>query len=64
MKINPSCRAVTRLLLQSQDRPLGGLERASVQVHWLICVRCRQFRHQQKLMRLALDRWKLDLDKP
>ena len=58
MKIKPNCREVTRLLLQSQDRPLRPLERASLQVHWLICARCRQFRHQQHLMRLALDRWK------
>ena len=58
MKIRRTCLEVTRLLLQSQDRPLHPLETASLQLHWLACRRCRDFRSQQRLMRAALDRWK------
>ena len=58
MKIRRTCQEVTRLVLQSQDRRLRPLEKASLQLHWLACRRCRDFRSQQRLMRAALDRWK------
>lgn len=58
MKIHHTCQEVTRLVLQSQDRPLRPLEKASLQLHWLACQRCRDFRSQQRLMRAALARWK------
>jgi len=58
MKIRRTCREVTQLVLQSQDRPLGALEQASLRLHWLACGGCRRFRDQQRLMRMALDRWK------
>ena len=58
MKIRRTCQEVTRLVLQSQDRPLRPLEKAALQLHWLACRRCRDFRAQQRLMRAALDRWK------
>ena len=58
MKIRRTCQEVTRLVLQSQDRPLRPLEKASLQLHWRACRRCRDFRSQQRLMRAALDRWK------
>ena len=62
MKIRRSCRDVTRLVLESQDRPLGGLEQLSLRLHWLACYGCRRFRNQQQLLRQALDRWKRDGD--
>ena len=62
MKIRRSCREVTALVLQSQDRPLGALENASLRLHWLACDGCRRFRQQQQLMRQALDRWKREQD--
>lgn len=58
MKSRRTCQEVTRLLLQSQDRPLRPLEQASLHLHWLACRRCRDYRLQQQLMRAALDRWK------
>ena len=58
MKIVRTCQEVTRLVLESQDRPLRALEKASLQLHWLACRRCRDFRVQHQLMRAALDRWK------
>ncbi len=58
MKIRRTCLEVTRLVFESQDRALGPLEQVSLRLHWLACGGCRRFRQQQKLMRLALDRWK------
>lgn len=57
-----TCKDVTRLVLESQDRPLGPVERVALQLHWLACGGCRRFRNQQRLMRTALDRWKLYRD--
>lgn len=58
MKIRRTCRDVTRLVLEAQDRPLDPLESVSLRLHWLACGGCRRFRDQQRLMRRALDRWK------
>ena len=62
MKLRRSCKEVTRLVLESQDRPLKTLEAVSLRLHWLACSSCSRFRDQQRLMRLALDRWKLYRD--
>lgn len=35
MKVRRTCRSVNRLVLESQDRPLGLLEAASLGLHWL-----------------------------
>ena len=58
MKILQTCRDVTRLVLESQDRPLRLLETVSLRLHWMVCDGCRRFRSQQQLMRVALDRWR------
>ena len=58
MPLMRTCQDVTRLVLQSQDRPLRTLESLSLQLHWLVCNSCRHFKGQQRLMRTALDRWK------
>jgi len=58
MKLRRTCRDVTRLVLESQDRPLRPLESVSLRLHWMICDGCRRFRSQQQLMRVALDRWR------
>ena len=57
MKLRYTCREATRLLLQSQDRPLRPLQQGALQLHWLACQRCRHFKQQHGLMRKALDRW-------
>ena len=62
MPLMRSCKDVTRLVLQSQDRPLRPMETLSLQLHWLACKGCRRFKDQQRLMRVALDRWKLYRD--
>jgi len=62
MKIRRTCRDVTRLVLESQDRPLSGLESLSLRLHWLACSGCRRFRLQQQFMRQAMGRWRDDRD--
>jgi hypothetical protein len=62
LKLRRTCRDVTRLVLESQDRPLVGLESLSLRLHWLACGGCRRFRDQQRFMRQALDRWRRDRD--
>ena len=57
MKLRHTCQEVTRLLLQSHERPLRPLQRATLQLHWLACQRCRHFKQQHTLMRQALGRW-------
>ena len=58
MTLMRSCKDVAHLVLESQDRPLRTMEAVSLRLHWLICSGCRHFRDQQRLMRVALDRWK------
>ena len=53
-----SCREVTRVVLQSTDRPLTVRERLSVRYHMLICKACPNFAKQVKFMQKAMGRWK------
>ena len=62
MKIRRSCKDVTGLVLESHDRPLSTLEALSLRLHWLACSSCSRFKDQQRLIRVALDRWKLYRD--
>jgi hypothetical protein len=62
MPLMRTCKDVTRLVLEGQDRPLRPLESVSLRLHWMICDNCRAFRRQQQVMRAALDRWKIDRD--
>jgi len=58
MKIRRTCRDVTRLVFESQDRPLKPLETLSLRLHWLACSSCLRFRRQQQLMQQAMGRWR------
>jgi hypothetical protein len=62
MPLMRTCKDVTRLVLQSQDRRLRPMEAVSLRLHWLACRSCHRFKDQQRLMRVALDRWKLYRD--
>jgi hypothetical protein len=53
-----SCREVTRLVLESEDRELALAERLALQIHWRICDGCSKFRDQTRLMRDAMARWR------
>ena len=61
-KIRRTCRDVTRLVLERQDRPLAVMEAVSMRLHWWACPSCRRFLSQQQLMQQALQRWRQDQD--
>ena len=58
MKIRRNCREVTRLVFESEERPLTVLEKVSLRMHWQVCAACSRFREQAKTMRMALGKWR------
>ena len=58
LPLRRTCREVTRLVLASDDRPLGLADRLALRLHWLACSNCSRFRAQAKTMRQAIDRWR------
>lgn len=58
MKIRLSCRDVTRLVLEGEDRSLSWPERVRIRLHLFICAACPRFVGQVRLMRSAMGRWK------
>lgn len=62
MKWTRSCRDVTRLVLEGEDRQLNLGERLAVRVHMLACAACPRFERQVRLMREATRRWRRDAD--
>ena len=53
-----TCRDVTRLVLEGEDRALTLRERVAVQVHMWICAACPDFRRQVRFMRGAMGQWR------
>ena len=53
-----SCKEVTRLLSQAQDRPLAIGERVKLRLHLLVCTACTRFERQLAFMRTALSRYR------
>jgi hypothetical protein len=51
-----TCREVSRLLSESQERPLGMLERSRLEAHLQLCKGCENFRQQLGFLRRALRR--------
>lgn len=45
-----SCKKVSRLVSESQERPLSWHERLAMYFHLCICHSCREFRKQIKFM--------------
>jgi hypothetical protein len=58
MPLMRTCRDVTRLVLQGEDRRLSWPERLTVRLHMLICKACPGFERQVLLMRRAMGRWR------
>jgi len=52
------CRAVTRLVLERENRPLTLVERITVRFHLGICIMCTRFSGQVRLMNRAMAQWK------
>jgi hypothetical protein len=51
-----SCKEVTELVSQSQDRELTVSERVALNLHLTLCKGCRNFEAQLSLMRRAFQR--------
>ncbi|MEO7727027.1 MAG: zf-HC2 domain-containing protein [Burkholderiales bacterium] len=49
-----TCKEISMLLSQAQERPLGRAERWSVRLHLLLCAGCSNFRAQLELLRAAV----------
>ena len=58
MKFKLTCREVTRIVLEGEERPLAFGERLRLRFHMLICEACPRFVQQVKFMRSAIGRWK------
>lgn len=58
MLLRRTCREVTRLVLEGQDRRLGWRDRAAIRLHLVVCKACPRFVRQVELMGGALDRWR------
>jgi len=53
-----SCKDVSRLLSQAEERPIAGWQRVRVQWHLAVCSMCRSFERQLALMREAMRRYR------
>lgn len=58
MRLTRTCRDVTRLVLQREDRALSLRERLSIRLHMWICAACPRFERQVRLMRVTCRRWR------
>lgn len=52
-----SCKEVTHLLSQAQDRQLGFGERLSLELHLAMCRGCTNFKRQMNFLRAACRRY-------
>jgi len=53
-----TCRDVTRLLSQGEDRALSFGERLELRVHLLVCRACSRFGRQMRLLRRAMRKYR------
>lgn len=56
------CRKASELLSQAQDRDLSGTERLALYLHLGMCRHCRNFSRQMKILRLATQAWRKELE--
>jgi len=54
----PDCKHSSELLSQAQDRSLSLPEKFRLELHLLICKRCRNFNQQLEFMRTALRQYR------
>ena len=53
-----SCRQVSILLSQAQERSLGWRERLALEFHLMLCDGCINFRRQLEFIRAAVKRYR------
>jgi len=54
MKLMMSCKEVSKLISQGQDRKLGFGERVALRMHLAICEGCGNFERQLRVLREAV----------
>jgi hypothetical protein len=57
-----SCKEASRLISQSLDRQLTVRERLGLRFHLLLCDMCTTFRRQLGLIRVAVQRYKMQIE--
>jgi len=53
-----SCKDVSRLVSQGQDRPLGGWDRWRLRMHLSVCAACTRFDAQLRFLRRAMRKYR------
>jgi hypothetical protein len=53
-----SCKEVTRLLSQGEDRRLGVFERIKLGLHLRVCIACARYSRQLVFLRDAMQRYR------
>lgn len=53
-----SCKDVSRLLSQAEERPMTAWEKLRVKWHLAVCSMCRAFDRQMAFMREAMKRYR------
>lgn len=51
------CRRASYLLSEKQDQKLSYKERISLTLHLMLCIDCRRYRKQLKLIRSQIKNW-------
>jgi hypothetical protein len=59
-----SCREVSRLISDMQERPLGWYDRLLLRTHLSLCDNCVEFEKQVNFMSRAMGKWKGYSDEP
>lgn len=52
-----TCKEVTHLVLEKQERRLSWRERLGIRIHYLICDACKRFEQQMQFLRRAAQRY-------
>ena len=55
-----SCKEITHLLSESQDRKLNLSEKFHLQMHLAMCKGCKNFKNQMNFLRAACKRYRKD----
>lgn len=58
MFLRRTCRDITRLILEGQDRPMTWNERLVLRLHLSACSACTGFRRQVQFMDQAMGAWR------
>ncbi|HYW55498.1 MAG TPA: zf-HC2 domain-containing protein [Polaromonas sp.] len=57
-----TCKEAAALLVAREDRALSLPDAVALKLHLMACRSCPEFENQMLTMRLAMDRWRQDLN--